>query len=95
MNKINFSYASKSEHNFAQRLIIKTIESFTGKRKLENLYKNYSINNQNPKTFWTDILNMMQIKVINKSYNEFTIPSCGPLLVIANHPFGIIDGLIL
>ena len=27
MNKINFSYASKSEHNFAQRLIIKTIES--------------------------------------------------------------------
>ena len=95
MNEINFSYASKSEHNFAQRLIIKTIESFTGKRKLENLYKNYSINNQNPKTFWTDILNMMQIKVINKSYNEFTIPSCGPLLVIANHPFGIIDGLIL
>ena len=54
MNKINFSYASKSEHNFAQRLIIKTIESLTGKRKLENLYKNYSINEQNPQTFWTD-----------------------------------------
>ena len=30
MNKINFSYASKSEHNFAQRLIIKTIESRQG-----------------------------------------------------------------
>ena len=29
MNKINFSYASKSEHNFAQRLIIKTIESLS------------------------------------------------------------------
>ena len=37
MNKINFSYASKSEHNFAQRLIIKTIESLTGKKKLEKL----------------------------------------------------------
>ena len=39
MNKINFSYASKSEHNFAQRLIIKTIETLSGKKKLENLYK--------------------------------------------------------
>ena len=44
MNKINISYASKIEHNFAQRLIIKTIESVTGKRKLEKLYKNYSKN---------------------------------------------------
>ncbi len=95
MNKINFSYASKSEHNFAQRLIIKTIESLTGKRKLENLYKNYSINEQNPQTFWTDILKEMKIKVVNKSYNKLIIPKKGSLLVIANHPFGIIDGLIL
>ena len=41
MNKIDLSYASKSEHNFAQRLIIKTIENITGKRKLENLYNKY------------------------------------------------------
>ncbi len=95
MNKINFSYASKSEHNFAQRLIIKTIESLTGKKKLENLYKNYSINKQNPITFWTDILNEMEIKIINKSNNKLIIPKNCPLLVIANHPFGIIDGLIL
>ena len=27
MDKINFSYASEVEHNFAQRLIIKTIEA--------------------------------------------------------------------
>ncbi len=95
MNKINFSYASKSEHNFAQRLIIKTIESLTGKKKLEKLYKNYSINKQNPKTFWTDILKEMDIKIVNKSYNKIIIPDKDSLLVIANHPFGIIDGLIL
>ena len=40
MDKINFSYASKSEHNFAQRLVIKTIESLTGKKKLEKLNHN-------------------------------------------------------
>ena len=95
MNKINFSYASKSEHNFAQRLIIKTIESLTGKKKLENLYKNYSVNKQNPVTFWSDILNEMKIQIVNKSNNQLIIPKKEPLLVIANHPFGIIDGLIL
>ena len=95
MNKINFSFASKSEHNFAQRLIIKTIESLTGKKKLEKLYKDYSIDARNPNTFWTDILNEMEIEVVNKSHNKLIIPKSGPLLVIANHPFGIIDGLIL
>ena len=41
MDKINISYASNVEHNFAQRLIIKTIENVTGKKKLEKLYNNY------------------------------------------------------
>ena len=95
MTKIDFSYASKSEHNFAQRIIIKTIETLTGKKKLEKLYKNYSLNSKNPKTFWTDILEQMEIKIVNKSRNQLDIPKNGSLLIIANHPFGIIDGLIL
>ncbi len=95
MNRIDFSYASKSEHNFAQRLIIKTIETLTGKKKLENLYKNYSVNKINPKTFWADILSEMKIKIVDRSKNKLIIPNKGRLIVIANHPFGIIDGLIL
>ena len=67
MNKIDFSYASKSEHNLAQRMIIKTIETITGKKKLENLYRNYSSKLENPRTFWSDILNQMDITVVNKS----------------------------
>ena len=95
MKKIDFSYASKVEHNFAQRLLIKTIETFSGKKKLENLYNNYSLDNKKPINFWTDILDLMDIKIINKSKNKLIIPESGPLIVIANHPFGIIDGLIL
>ena len=95
MNKIDFSYASKVEHNFAQRLIIKMIENITGKRKLEKIYQNYSLNSNDPINFWTDILNLMNIRVLNKSKIPLNIPSKGSLMVIANHPFGIIDGLIL
>ncbi len=95
MDKIDFSYASKSEHNFAQRLVIKTIETLTGKKKLEKLYKDYSLNPNKPDAFWGDILDEMQIKVINKSKNKVIVPKKGSLMIISNHPFGIIDGLIL
>ena len=39
MKEIEITYASKAEHSFAQRLIIKTIERATGKKKLEKVYK--------------------------------------------------------
>ena len=95
MSKLDLSYASKVEHNFAQRLVIKTIERITGKKKLEKLYKNYSQEGINPHNFWSDILKVLKISVINKSSNQLVIPSKKKLMVIANHPFGIIDGLIL
>ena len=95
LNKVDFSYASKIEHNLAQRLIIKLIENLTGKRKLEKIYKNYALKNNEPLNFWTDILNLLNITIVNKSKYCLHIPIKGSLMVIANHPFGIIDGLIL
>lgn len=95
MNKLNFSYASKVEHTLAQRLVIKLIENLTGKRKLDKIYKTYNVNSSKPENFWSDILEIMNITVRNKSKRPIQIPSKGSLMVIANHPFGIIDGLIL
>ena len=95
MKKIELTYASKSEHNFAQRLIIKTIERATGKKKLERVYKDYSEKTSDPRFFWSTVLEIMNIKITNKSSDSLEIPSSGPLLMISNHPFGIIDGLIL
>ena len=95
MNKINLSYASNSEHNFAQRLLIKTIERATGKKRLEKIYKEYSSKPRDPVNFWSDIISLMNIKVVNKSKKELIIPNEGSLVIISNHPFGIVDGLIL
>ena len=95
MKEIEITYASKAEHNFAQRLIIKTIERATGKKKLEKVYEEYSKKTNDPRFFWSNVLKIMNISVINKSKNNLEIPHSGPLLMISNHPFGIIDGLIL
>ena len=74
MEKIEFTYASRSEHNIAQRLIIQTIEKITGKKKLENLYQEYKHNSNNPVNFWQDIINLMKINIVNKSKNPLNIP---------------------
>ena len=95
MKEIEITYASKAEHNFAQRLIIKTIERATGKKKLEKVYRDYSKKTNDPRFFWSAVLEIMNITITNKSNFNLEIPKSGPLLVIANHPFGIIDGLIL
>jgi len=95
MKKIEITYASDAEHNFAQRLIIKAIERATGKKKLEKVYKEYSEKTDNPRFFWSTVLEIMNIKVTNRSKHLLKIPASGPLLIISNHPFGIIDGLIL
>ncbi len=95
MKKIDISYASKKEHNIAQRILIKTIEQFTGKRKLQKIYNEFSKENNNPRFFWSGILKSMNIRVIERSPQSISIPKEGPLLMIANHPFGIIDGLIM
>ena len=95
MNEIKITYASNAEHNFAQRLIIKTIERATGRKKLEKVYKEYSEKIDDPRFFWSTVLEIMNITIANKSKNKLKIPPSGPLLMISNHPFGIIDGLVL
>ena len=82
MNKIELSYASKVEHNFAQRVIIKTIEKITGKKKLQKIYNDFSKNNTNPRYFWRGILEAMDIEVIDNSTEGIKIPPKGPLLMI-------------
>ena len=48
-----------------------------------------------PRKFWTGYFKFMNIEVINKSKNPLNIPKKGKLIMIANHPFGIIDGIIM
>ncbi len=93
--KINLSYASKLEHNIAQRFVIRAIELISGKKKLESIYEKYRSEDHKPIEFWSEILRVMGVKFINKSKFSISIPQNGPLIIVSNHPFGIIDGLIL
>ena len=74
-------------------LLRSTVEKVFGFFYLKQLYKkNYSdpeLNNN----FWKRSLEILNIEHILR--NAERIPKQGPCIIVSNHPFGILDGLII
>ncbi len=79
----------------AQRALIRVIEVVTGQKELKAVYDRFRAEGGTPDIFWSDILRRTGIKVDFDQSALADIPRTGPLLVVANHPFGLVDGLIL
>ena len=79
--------------------IIRCLEKVTGQPIVEKLYFDYVNDNLNSEYFWSDALDRLRIKLdVRKDiYNGVlaSIPSTGRVVAIANHPYGVIDGLAL
>src|SRR5580704_14810310 len=77
------------------RALVQMIEIFSGQRRLQRIYEEYRVRPHPEGTFWSDAAQSLGIKAdLNpKAYDN--IPRQGPLMVVANHPFGIVDGLLL
>ena len=79
--------------------IIRCLEKVTGQPIVEKLYFEYVNDNLIPEYFWSDALDRLRIKLdVHKDiYNGVlaSIPSTGRVVAIANHPYGVIDGLAL
>ena len=63
---------------------------------IKRLYLDYVDENRFPhEYFWRDALDRLKINLDLQKDSSNEIPSTGRLLVIANHPFGVIDGVAL
>ncbi|MGD8209472.1 MAG: lysophospholipid acyltransferase family protein [Desulfobacterales bacterium] len=78
-----------------QKLLIRVIEHTTGKRKLIKIYKKIVDQDKTGLSFWDRAVVQLDLQIkINGNPLE-SIPKSGSLLIVANHPFGQIDGLVL
>ena len=90
-----FSY---TDHNdpLLKKGIIRLFEWISGKKELANRYaKAQLLVRHNCWNFWRASLQALEIKL---SFDEFalnSLPQNKPLVVVANHPFGILDGIII
>ena len=93
-NKIAFTFAT-SEVNILSQQFIKIIELLTGKLKLKKLYDQYVLENNPPEHFWNDAVKKLNFKLQTNFQNGSFIPAKGRLIIVANHAFGVADGVSL
>ena len=91
-NKIVFTFAT-AEVNFIGQIFIKITELLTGKLKLKKLYDEYLSENRPPELFWDDAVDKLNLNLITNFQDGSYIPKKGKLIVIANHAFGVADGV--
>jgi putative hemolysin len=93
-----FSFAN-GEMGALSNHFIRSIEKITGQPRIRKLYFDYVKDDLPPENFWSDALGRLNISIDLTRSNidgiPASIPATGPVLAIANHPYGVIDGLAL
>jgi len=92
--KSKLTYASPDDP-LTKRIVIEAIERATGRPKLEKLYREVQDMQPSPMQIWEMVLAKLAIRLNYDEAQLAKIPKLGPLVFIANHPFGVVDGLIL
>ena len=93
-NNIAFTFATSEVNKLGQNFI-KITELCTGKLKLKKLYDQYLSENNPPENFWNDAVKKLKFN-LQTFYREGSfIPRSGRLIIVANHAFGVADGVSL
>ena len=89
------SYANTFTNPF-QRNAIKTLELLTGKLRLLRKVRQFEkMGIPFGQPFWRQALDLLGIELLTSESEISRIPKKGPLVIVANHPHGLVDGMVL
>ena len=89
------SYANTFTNPF-QRNTIKTLELLTGKLRLLRKVRQFEkMGIPFGQPFWRQALDLLGIKLLTSKSEFSKIPKKGSLIITANHPHGLVDGMVL
>ena len=89
-----FSYADPDDP-FFRKVLIRSIEYCAGQPKIFKLYRKFQENPSEWESFWDGCVNLLNLSIDITEDRLENIPKTGPTIVVANHPFGVLDGLVL
>jgi putative hemolysin len=90
----HFSYAAPDDPRL-KRLVIRAIETMTGQPYLKSLYDAHRLNPVPGESFWSAAMRNLELSIRYNEEGLAKLPKTGPLVIVANHPFGVLDGLII
>lgn len=93
MDDLLFSYAEPTTPPL-KKAVIRLVEKATGQPKLKRLYLAFR---KEPKgeSFFAAAVRSLSIDVVHDPRALAAIPREGPVVIVANHPYGVLDGIVV
>src|SRR3954452_6497177 len=90
MDETPFSYADASTP-LARRVLIRALERVTGARAIEKLYLQNRRDMRQGEDWWSASLRTLRVTLRFDRAALESVPRAGPLVIMSNHPFGVLD----
>ncbi|MBL1435077.1 MAG: lysophospholipid acyltransferase family protein [Rhodobacteraceae bacterium] len=90
--EISYAVTAKSRKG---RVLIRSIENTTGRLRLIYRARGYDKDINAENNFWDVVTHRYGLSLDVVSGSLSNIPAEGPVVVISNHPYGILDGLMM
>lgn len=90
--EISYSWSAKSRMG---RAVIRSLENLTGRPRLLKMALGYEDEVEAGRDFWEVMQERYRITMEFEHGGLENIPSEGPLVMVANHPYGILDGMAM
>jgi len=89
---ISYAYSAQTRGG---RAMIRTMETLSGRLRLIKRARGYEDDVAQGRDFWQVMVDRygLSLNVVGGSLSD--IPQTGPVIMIANHPYGILDGLMM
>ena len=94
MDKYLFSYATESDPPI-KRGLIRLVEKATGQPKLKRMYVHNQRFPRVGETFWQAAVRSLELDVRYDADALAAVPKSGPVVFVANHPYGVLDGIVM
>ena len=94
MDDYLFSYATKSDPP-VKRGLIRLVERATGQPTLKRLYFENQRSPRPHESFWQAAVRTLALDVRYDARALARLPKTGPVVVVANHPYGVLDGIVI